>query len=116
MKQSLIVILFATLCSFSTSSYAEWKLLGQRDLYRVVLIDESHLNSTNTYWNAIHQICKGTYCNVFFVRTEDAIEIESTKRLSEDDFDKALLIYSTNRGFQWNCNFRPSADNCFKWK
>lgn len=116
MKRSLLVFMMTALCSFSTTSYAGWTLLGQRDLYRVVLIDESDLKSTNTYWDALRQICKGNYCNVFFVSAGNVIDVESTKHFSVGDFDKALLIYSTNRGFEWNCKFRPSADNCFKWK
>lgn len=116
MKRSLLVLLMIVMSSFSSSSYADWKLLGQRDLYRVVLMDESDINSTISYWSAIQQICKGQHCNLLFVKDVDAIEVDLRARLEDSDFDKALLIYSTNRGFQWNCHFRPSADNCFKLK
>lgn len=116
MKRSLLIFLMVALCSFSTSSYADWKLLGHRDMYRVVLMDETDTNSPIAYWNALQQVCKGNYCNVIFVRDAESIEVNSTNRLEDSDFDKALLIYSTNRGFQWNCHSRPSADNCFKWK
>lgn len=116
MKRLLLALLITTLGSFSPASYAEWKLLGHRDMYRVVLMDETDANSTIAYWNALQQVCKSNYCNVIFIRDAESIEVNSTNRLEDSDFDNALLIYSTNRGFQWNCHFRPSADNCFKWK
>ena len=105
-----------TICLLaSTMSHAGWSVLGHRDVYRVVLISPADTSNNSVYWDAIRTLCNKTFCNVVFVANESDLAVSTSKQLSQKEREKALMIYTTNSGFSWNCTLRPNADNCFKW-
>lgn len=42
-------------------------------------------------------------------------QLEHTGTFSRGS-SSALLIYTTNTGFKWNCILRPDPGNCFQWQ
>jgi len=78
----------------------------------VVLDRKSRTSVEERVWAALRSICTSSHCNVVFFWEN---EYASHKGLPERELSKyAVLVYSTNYGFEWNCTFRPFADNCFK--
>ena len=84
----ILVGLVITIASFGharAQTNAGWTYIGQAGAARVVTLDrQSKVSLDERVWAA--------------------------RELS----NHAILVYSTNSGFQWNCAFRPFADNCFK--
>lgn len=99
----------------STISQAEWSVLGHRDVYRVVLISPADISNNSVYWDAMRTLCNKTFCNVVFVANESDVAVATSRQLSKQERENALMIYTTNSGFSWNCTLRPNADNCFQW-
>ncbi len=100
----------------SLTTHAGWKQIGQRDLYRVVVVDVPDTDKTSVYWEALRTICsERNYCNVVFFSSDATGITTGSKRFSDDDLKKSLLIYNKGSGFIWNCQIRPEADNCFKY-
>lgn len=90
-----------------------WKFVGQIGSTKVVVLDrQSKAGVEERVWAALRSICTSSHCNAnFFWEHEYALQ----KGLPERELSNhAILVYSTNYGFQWNCTFRPFADNCFK--
>lgn len=111
----LIFLLFMSIqIELCHAAESEWQLSGQRDIYRIVLIKPNAKSTTNVYWDAIKKICGKGYCNLAFFSEDNLIASVGQGRLTQDDIDQALLIYSGQKGFAWNCQFKPDADNCFR--
>ena len=93
----------------------KWSSAPQMGSFKVVAIDKKHQRKTAVYWEALRATCApGSHCNVLFA---DAKELPGIRALPErEQREQALLIYTTNRGFEWNCRLRPEADNCFRWQ
>ena len=111
----LLFLMLLHMILFSSSASAGWKFIGQRDMYRVVLIEPEDIRNTSVYWDALRQICRRGFCNVIFVSDENAWSGPQAGRMTCKELDNASLIYTTTGGFAWNCQLRPDADNCFKW-
>ena len=90
-----------------------WKFIGQPSVAKVVTLDrQSKVSLDERVWTALRAICPGSFCHAQFFWDD---EYAKKKNLPERELsDHAILVYSTNTGFQWNCAFRPFADNCFK--
>ena len=116
MKRALSLTFVMAIASiYCAPVNADWKVIGHRDMYRVVLIDPADVNRTSVYWDALRKTCRGGFCNVIFIGDENALRVSPNLRLSAEEIKKTYLIYTTNSGFSWNCQLRPDADNCFKW-
>ena len=89
-----------------------WNFVGHFGSNKVVTLERKSKTSVEErVWSALRSVCTGTFCNVNFYWVD---EYAKNKELPERMLlDHAILIYSTNYGFQWNCSFRPFADNCF---
>lgn len=111
----LSITLIHVLIGVVRANEPPWQLVGQRDIYRIVLVNNDHVASTDTYWSAIKGICVNRRaCNIaFFSSTRPPLSV-GAGRLTQEDIDQTLLIYTINKGFEWNCKFRPDADNCFE--
>ena len=101
----------------SNAANSGWQQIGQRDMYRTVVIDTAAIHNAAVYWGALRAVCvRRNYCNVIFFSAADRQRAATESgRLTDDDKANALLIYTTNKGFVWNCGLRPDADNCFGW-
>ena len=104
----------AGLAMFAGSAAAAWEEVERRDGYRVVVIDKADVKKVPVYWEALRGVCKKEFCNIAFFSRGTSIAAPS-ERLSREDLHRALLIYTTNKGFSWNCQVHPYADNCFGW-
>ena len=94
---------------------ADWKLVGHRNLYQVVIIDAADKCHVPAYWSAIKAVCGNkSFCDVVFFGSDGPAISAGSLRFSEEEQQAALLNYSTNKAFVWNCSFKPEADNCFK--
>jgi hypothetical protein len=82
--------------------------------FRVVAINKPNPRKLTVFHDALRATCKAkTHCNVLFV---DVRDLKTLYGMPErEQRESALLAYTTNRGFEWNCKFRPDADNCFSW-
>lgn len=96
-----------------TPCQADWTELGSSDMYRIVLVDPTDIQNTKIYWDAIRRICGARHCNLVFVRDKNFAP-RGGERFTSTQFKEALLIYNTDKGFSWNCDLRPEADNCFE--
>jgi hypothetical protein len=94
--------------------HAAWEEIERRDGYRVVIIDKAEVKKVPVYWDALRQVCGKDFCNIAFFRCDTSIAAPK-ERLSRENLGQALLIYTTNKGFVWNCEVHPHADNCFSW-
>lgn len=93
----------------------QWVAAGQMGAFRVVTLPKPWEKRTSIYWDALRAACQErTHCNVMFVRADEVAEIRDLPERTQRD--RALLVYTTNKGFEWNCEVRPDADNCFSWK
>jgi hypothetical protein len=90
-----------------------WKFIGQAGPAKVVTLDrQSKVSLDERIWTALRSICPGLFCHAqFFWDDEYAMKKDLPAR---ELSNHAILVYSTNIGFLWNCAFRPFADNCFK--
>jgi len=111
-RKTFLVASLAATFSFAPPSYADWKELGVREMYRVVYVGPEDIHDTRVYWNAIREVCSSGHCNILFVRDKVMVN-EIGRRVSAAELKDALLIYNTDKGFTWNCALRPNADNCF---
>jgi hypothetical protein len=92
----------------------KWTHAAQLGSFRVVAIEKASPRKLAVFWEALRATCRTkTHCNVLFVDTRLADEIRALPE--REQREKALLVYTTNQGFEWNCKFRPDADNCFTW-
>jgi len=112
----VIVGLVITIASFGharAQSNDGWKLVGQSGAAKVVTLDrQSKISLDERIWTALRTICPGSFCHAQFYWDD---EYATKRALPERELSNhAILVYSTNSGFQWNCAFRPFADNCFK--
>jgi hypothetical protein len=90
-----------------------WSFVGQVGAAKAVTLDrKSKASVEERVWTALRSVCTRSHCIAHFYWEH---EYSLQKRLPERELSKhAILVYSTNYGFQWNCAFRPFADNCFK--
>ena len=112
----VIVGLVITIASFGharAQTNAGWQFIGQAGAAKVVTLDrQSKVSLDERVWTALRSICPGSFCHAqFFLDDEYATKKDLPAR---ELSNHAILVYSTNSGFQWNCAFRPFADNCFK--
>ena len=91
-----------------------WRAAEPLGAFRVIAVEKPSLRKLGVFRDALRATCKPkTHCNVLFV---DARIVKELYSLPErEQRERALLSYSTNRGFEWNCTFHPDADNCFTW-
>lgn len=91
-----------------------WIAAGHLGSFKLVALEKRYHKKTQVFWEALRATCgPKSHCNVLFV---DAKEVEAIRALPErEQIERALLVYTTNRGFEWNCRLRPEADNCFSW-
>lgn len=114
-RQGILGLAVTIMCS--GHAYAQsndgWNFVGQIGASKVVVLDrQSKAGVEERVWAALRSICTSSHCNANFFWEH---EYASQKGLPERELSKrAILVYSTNNGFQWNCTFRPFADNCFK--
>ena len=114
-RQGILGLTVTIMCS--GHAYAQssdgWNFVGQIGASKVVVLDrQSKAGVEERVWAALRSICTSSHCNANFFWEH---EYASQKGLPERELSKhAILVYSTNNGFQWNCTFRPFADNCFK--
>lgn len=107
-------LLAPTLFSMSLGlAYGGWQEVERRDIYRVVIIDRADIKKVPVYWEALRKVCGEGYCNVAFFDRRTALP-QPGQRLTDDHLNQALMIYTSNKGFTWNCELRPDADNCFR--
>jgi len=92
-----------------------WKNVGQVGAARIVTLDQkSKTKLEERVWAALRSNCPSTFCNVHFYWEH---QYPSIRGLPQRELAKhAVLIYSNNDGFKWNCTYRPFADNCFTRK
>ncbi|BAO29558.1 hypothetical protein [Sulfuritalea hydrogenivorans] len=113
----MIILGLAVTIACSGHTYAQskdgWNYVGQIGASKVVVLDrQSKASVEERVWAALRSICTSSHCNANFLWEH---EYASQKGVPERELSKhAILVYSTNYGFQWNCTFRPFADNCFK--
>jgi hypothetical protein len=112
----VIVGLLNTIVSFGNAhaqSNGGWTLVGQSGSAKVVTLDrQSKVSLEERIWTALRTICPGSFCHAQFYWDD---EYATKKALPERElYNHIILVYTTNSGFQWNCTFRPFADNCFK--
>ena len=112
----VIVGLTITIVSFGHAHAQNndgWKFIGHAGAAKVVTLDrQSKVSLDARVWTALRSICPGSFCHVQFFWDD---EYTTKKDLPARELSgHAILVYSTNWGFQWNCSFRPFADNCFK--
>ena len=114
-RQGILGLTVTIMCS--GHAYAQstdgWNFVGQIGASKVVVLDrQSKAGVEERVWAALRSICTSSHCNANFFWEH---EYASQKGVPERELSKhAILVYSTNYGFQWNCTFRPFADNCFK--
>lgn len=108
-----LVITIVSLGHARAQSSDGWKFIGQAGAVRVVTLEKrSKASLEERIWTALRSICPGSFCNAQFYWDD---EYATHKSLPERELSNhAILVYSTNNGFEWNCAFRPFADNCFK--
>lgn len=115
MNRFLYVLLLIGLGGKSVDALADWRHVGHRDIYEVIVIGHEDVTTTRIYWDALRSVCRQkSYCNVIFFGTNQWAPTKSKKRFSDDELTQSLLVYTKSSGFEWNCRFRPEADNCFK--
>ena len=112
----VIVGLVITIASFGharAQTNAGWQFIGQAGAAKVVTLDrQSKVSLDERVWTALRSICPGSFCHAQFFWDD---EYATKKDLPARELSNhAILVYSTNIGFQWNCAFRRFADNCFK--
>jgi hypothetical protein len=108
-----LVITFASFGHALAQSNDGWKFIGQAGAAKVVTLDrQTKVSLDERVWTALRSLCPGSFCHVQFFWEDD---YATKKDLPVRELSNhAILVYSTNSGFQWNCAFRPFADNCFK--
>lgn len=91
-----------------------WVAAGHLGSFKLVALEKRYHKNTQVFWEALRANCEPkSHCNVLFV---DAKAVAEIRVLPErEQLERALLVYTTNRGFEWNCRLRPEADNCFSW-
>ncbi len=114
----VVVWLVCTIASFGNAhaqSTDGWNHVRQGGTSKVVTLDrQSTVSVDERVWTALRSICPGSYCYAkFYWEDEYLAKIGLPEREMAKD---AILVYSTNSGFKWNCAFRPFADNCFTKK
>lgn len=72
------------------------------------------LRNVPVYWEALRKLYGQGHCNVAFPK--DAPIPLPKEQLLPEALSRATMIYTANKGFAWNCQVRPDADNCFHWK
>ena len=117
-RRMVVVGLVITIASFGNApaqSIDGWTPVGQVGAAKVVTLDRnSTVSIEERVWTALRSICPGSYCYAQFFWEDEYV---AKKGLPQRELAKdAILVYSTNSGFQWNCAFRPFADNCFTKK
>lgn len=112
--RSIFLLFLSVPTALCHAAAPEWQLAGQRDIYRIVLIKPDAKSTTSVYWDAIKKVCGKGYCNLAFFSEDHPVASVGQGKLTQEDMDRNLLIYSSQKGFAWNCQFRPDADNCFK--
>ena len=112
---AILAWLPAAATAASKTTAAAWSAAEPIGAFRVVLVEKPNVRKLGVFRDALRATCKSkTHCNVLFV---DARIVKELYSLPErEQRERALLSYSTNRGFEWNCTFRPDADNCFTWE
>lgn len=114
LRQLIFLLFLSSSTGLCHAAEPEWQLTGQRDLYRIVLIKPNAKSTTSVFWDAIKKVCGKGYCNIAFFDEDHPVASVGQGRLTQEDLDRTLLIYTSQKGFTWNCQFRPEADNCFK--
>lgn len=111
--KALILGAFGMLSLLAGPAHGGWKEIERRDAYQIVVINKKDTTKVRVFWEALRKVCSQSFCNVVFFSEGTPIP-EPGKRLAHEDLNRALLIYTTNKGFAWNCRVYPNADNCFR--
>lgn len=92
----------------------KWEAAGHLGAFRVITVPRAQQRKVAVYWNALRATCKQkAHCNLMYVDPAALDEIRALPERAQQE--RALLIYTSNKGFEWNCTIRPDADNCFSW-
>jgi len=117
-RRMVVVGLVITIASFGNAraqTIDGWTHVRQVGTGKVVTLDrKSTVSIEERVWTALRSICPGSYCYAQFFWEDEYVAKNGLpqRELAKD----AILVYSTNSGFQWNCAFRPFSDNCFTKK
>lgn len=114
LRSPQIVLALVTLSSLfgpAGATEAGWAVADRIGTFHVVTMTKRAQGAPEKFWEALRAVCKTSHCNVLFLDQSQHDEISMLTEL--DATRRALLVYTTNSGFAWNCQFRPYADNCF---
>lgn len=113
-RRLLLPILIAASLGVGTAE-AGWREAGLRNSHRIVIVDRKDVKKVKVYWEALRKVCPTQHCIVAFFDERTPLPAQD-QRFTEEHLKQANLIYTTNKGFEWNCTLRPEADNCFRWE